>query len=94
MLPPQSWFFESCWAPVRGLSYLPVQLDFLSSGHLQSYVHQNGPIHISNNYSLFENHYAWSTIADYVWIDQPVYVVILSHLPNHSLTHLYQRCRI
>ncbi|KAF8551345.1 alpha/beta-hydrolase, partial [Imleria badia] len=33
---------------------------------------ENGPIHISNNYSLFENEYAWTTVADYVWIDQPV----------------------
>ncbi|KAG8220809.1 Alpha/Beta hydrolase protein [Butyriboletus roseoflavus] len=35
---------------------------------------ENGPIHISNDYSLFENQYAWTTVADYVWIDQPVYV--------------------
>lgn len=37
---------------------------------------QNGPIRISSNYSLFENQYAWSTVADYVWIDQPVYVAV------------------
>ncbi|KAG9312814.1 Alpha/Beta hydrolase protein [Chiua virens] len=33
---------------------------------------ENGPIQISNNYSLFENQYAWTNVADYVWIDQPV----------------------
>ena len=38
---------------------------------------QNGPLHILANYSLVENQYAWSTVADYVWIDQPVYVRIL-----------------
>ena len=37
---------------------------------------QNGPIHVSNDYSLFENHYAWTNVADYVWIDQPVYANI------------------
>ncbi|KIJ20687.1 hypothetical protein PAXINDRAFT_6480 [Paxillus involutus ATCC 200175] len=42
------------------------------SSSLVGLLFENGPIHISNNYSLFENHYAWSTIADYVWIDQPV----------------------
>lgn len=36
---------------------------------------QNGPIHISSDYSLFENQYAWTNVADYVWVDQPVYVV-------------------
>ena len=35
---------------------------------------QNGPIHLLSNYSLVENQYAWSNVADYVWLDQPVYV--------------------
>ncbi|KAF8142101.1 Alpha/Beta hydrolase protein, partial [Boletus edulis] len=33
---------------------------------------ENGPLHITSNYSVVENEYAWSTVADYVWIDQPV----------------------
>ena len=42
-----------------------------------SHLAQNGPIHISSNGSLFENPYAWTTVADYVWIDQPVYVAFI-----------------
>jgi carboxypeptidase C (cathepsin A) len=41
-----------------------------------SHLAQNGPIHISSNGSLFENPYTWTNVADYVWIDQPVYVVV------------------
>ncbi|OAX36451.1 alpha/beta-hydrolase [Rhizopogon vinicolor AM-OR11-026] len=33
---------------------------------------ENGPIQIQNDYSLIENQYGWSTVADYVWVDQPV----------------------
>ncbi|KAJ8597488.1 alpha/beta-hydrolase [Rhizopogon salebrosus TDB-379] len=33
---------------------------------------ENGPIHVQNDYSAFENEYAWTSVADYVWIDQPV----------------------
>ncbi|KAG6379586.1 hypothetical protein JVT61DRAFT_10091 [Boletus reticuloceps] len=33
---------------------------------------QNGPIRLLSNYSLVQNPYAWSNVADYVWIDQPV----------------------
>ncbi|KAF9244678.1 alpha beta-hydrolase [Melanogaster broomeanus] len=42
------------------------------SSSLVGLLFENGPIQVSNDYSLFENQYAWSTIADYVWIDQPV----------------------
>ncbi|KAH7910092.1 alpha beta-hydrolase [Hygrophoropsis aurantiaca] len=42
------------------------------SSSLVGFLFENGPLHVSNNYSLFENEYSWSTIADYVWIDQPV----------------------
>ncbi|KAH0834746.1 Alpha/Beta hydrolase protein [Lanmaoa asiatica] len=38
---------------------------------------ENGPISILNNYSAAENQYAWTNVADYVWIDQPVYVGVL-----------------
>ncbi|KZP30619.1 alpha beta-hydrolase [Athelia psychrophila] len=33
---------------------------------------ENGPIHINDDYSISANNYSWDTIADYVWIDQPV----------------------
>ncbi|KAF8433226.1 alpha/beta-hydrolase [Boletus edulis BED1] len=33
---------------------------------------ENGPIHILSDYSVVENQYAWSTVSDHVWIDQPV----------------------
>ncbi|EPQ51722.1 alpha/beta-hydrolase [Gloeophyllum trabeum ATCC 11539] len=33
---------------------------------------ENGPIHIANDYSAYANNYSWDTLADYVWIDQPV----------------------
>ncbi|KAG0699895.1 alpha beta-hydrolase [Suillus ampliporus] len=42
------------------------------SSSLVGLLFENGPIHVQNNYSLFENQYAWNTVADYVWIDQPV----------------------
>ncbi|KAG6374652.1 Alpha/Beta hydrolase protein [Boletus reticuloceps] len=45
---------------------------------------QNGPLHITSNYSVVENKYAWSTVADYVWIDQPVCVYILPFLKVDS----------
>jgi len=50
---------------------------------------QNGPIQILSNYSAVENQYAWSTVADYVWIDQPVYVDL--HLHDDLFTRWYQR---
>ncbi|KAH0834745.1 Alpha/Beta hydrolase protein [Lanmaoa asiatica] len=33
---------------------------------------ENGPISILNNYSAAKNRYAWTNVADYVWVDQPV----------------------
>jgi len=33
---------------------------------------ENGPLHVADDYSLFSNNFSWHTIADYVWIDQPV----------------------
>ncbi|TFK46525.1 alpha/beta-hydrolase [Heliocybe sulcata] len=33
---------------------------------------ENGPIHIAPDYSAYSNNYSWDTLADYVWIDQPV----------------------
>ncbi|KAN0088673.1 Alpha/Beta hydrolase fold [Tylopilus felleus] len=42
------------------------------SSSLVGLLFENGPIHISSDYSLFENQYAWTNVADYVWVDQPV----------------------
>lgn len=42
------------------------------SSSLVGLLFENGPIQVQNDYSLLENQYAWSTVADYVWIDQPV----------------------
>jgi len=53
-----------------------------------TYEPQNGPIQILGNYSAVENQYAWSTVADYVWIDQPVYVGL--HLHDGLFTRWYQ----
>jgi hypothetical protein len=38
-------------------------------------VRKNGPIQVQNDYSASENEYAWTSVADYVWIDQPVWVL-------------------
>ncbi|KZT07258.1 alpha/beta-hydrolase [Laetiporus sulphureus 93-53] len=35
-------------------------------------LYENGPIHLSPNYSVYENVYGWNRLADYFWIDQPV----------------------
>ena len=37
---------------------------------------QNGPLHVADNHSLYSNNFSWDKLADYVWIDQPVYVTI------------------
>lgn len=34
---------------------------------------QNGPIHIRPDFSAVSNNVSWDHLADYVWIDQPVY---------------------
>ncbi|RDX43821.1 alpha/beta-hydrolase [Lentinus brumalis] len=33
---------------------------------------ENGPIHIQPNGSWFQNNFSWNTLADTIWIDQPV----------------------
>ncbi len=33
---------------------------------------QNGPIHVLSNGSWVLNPYSWNTLADTVWMDQPV----------------------
>lgn len=33
---------------------------------------QNGPIHVLSNGSWVLNPFSWNTLADTIWIDQPV----------------------
>ncbi|KAH9951151.1 alpha/beta-hydrolase [Amylocystis lapponica] len=35
-------------------------------------IYENGPIHIAPDYSAYQNNYSWNSLADYIWIDQPV----------------------
>ncbi|KAI0083180.1 Alpha/Beta hydrolase protein [Irpex rosettiformis] len=42
------------------------------SSSLLGLLFENGPLHVSENYSLFANKFGWNTLADYVWVDQPV----------------------
>ncbi|KAI0791967.1 Alpha/Beta hydrolase protein [Abortiporus biennis] len=42
------------------------------SSSLAGLLFENGPIHIAPDYTVVENGFAWSQLADYVWIDQPV----------------------
>ncbi|KZT24766.1 alpha/beta-hydrolase [Neolentinus lepideus HHB14362 ss-1] len=42
------------------------------SSSLIGLLFENGPIHIGPDYSAYANNYSWNTLADYVWIDQPV----------------------
>jgi len=42
------------------------------SSSLYGLFFENGPIHITSNYSLVSNQFAWSNLADTIWIDQPV----------------------
>jgi hypothetical protein len=36
---------------------------------------QNGPIRIATNGTVSANKYSWDKVADYIWIDQPVFVL-------------------
>lgn len=33
---------------------------------------ENGPLHVAANYSIVSNPFSWSSLADTIWIDQPV----------------------
>ncbi|KAL4265511.1 Carboxypeptidase [Pleurotus pulmonarius] len=33
---------------------------------------ENGPIRINSDYTISQNNFSWSKVADYIWIDQPV----------------------
>jgi hypothetical protein len=46
---------------------------------------QNGPIHLQPNGSWFINQFSWNTLADTIWIDQPVgkypqFIYCVTHL--------------
>lgn len=34
---------------------------------------QNGPIQITPQYAATANKYSWDKLADFIWVDQPVY---------------------
>ncbi|KAI9568045.1 alpha beta-hydrolase [Boletus coccyginus] len=69
------WAFESSSGSFTANSSAPWGI-WLNGGpggsSLFGLLFENGPIQILSNYSAAENQYAWSTVADYVWIDQPV----------------------
>ncbi|KAF8119525.1 Alpha/Beta hydrolase protein [Boletus edulis] len=69
------WGFESSGGSFTDNSDKPWGI-WLNGGpgasSLAGLLFENGPIHILSNYSVVQNQYAWSTVADYVWIDQPV----------------------
>ncbi|KAI0333847.1 alpha/beta-hydrolase [Cubamyces sp. BRFM 1775] len=33
---------------------------------------ENGPVHINSDFSAQQNNFSWNTLADYIWVDQPV----------------------
>jgi len=33
---------------------------------------ENGPLHIAEDESIFQNNFSWNHLADYIWVDQPV----------------------
>ncbi|KAF8550322.1 alpha beta-hydrolase [Imleria badia] len=69
------WAFESSNGSFTANSNEPWGI-WLSGGpgasSLLGLLFEIGPLRVLANYSLVENQYAWSTVADYVWIDQPV----------------------
>lgn len=40
---------------------------------------QNGPLHVTNDYSIVQNNYSWNRLTDAFWIDQPGTVAIDKH---------------
>lgn len=61
--------------------------------HWHRHLHvKNGPIHVAGDYSISANNYSWDKLADYIWLDQPVYVFInscmqiqIEHIPTAEL---------
>ena len=50
-----------------------------SSGMI-AFMTENGPIHITPNYTLVRNQFAWNGEADVFWVDQPVGMRLLLFL--------------
>ncbi|KAH9849948.1 alpha/beta-hydrolase [Lenzites betulinus] len=42
------------------------------SSSLLGFLYENGPIRMQPNGALSPNNYSWDSLADYIWIDQPV----------------------
>ena len=47
---------------------------------------ENGPLHIAADGSLVPNNFSWDKLVDYVWVDQPVYVILRLKL-TCAMTH-------
>lgn len=58
------------------------------SSSLYGLFFENGPIHITSNYSLVSNQFAWSNLADTIWIDQPVGGGTPSYPDFYHLTYI------
>ncbi|KAH7885867.1 alpha beta-hydrolase [Phlebopus sp. FC_14] len=68
------WAFERSNGSLTSENYLSTYIPSYSPGSssLVGLLFENGPIQIRDDYSLAENEYAWTNVADFVWIDQPV----------------------
>ncbi len=49
---------------------------------------QNGPIHVQPNGSWVFNNFSWNSLADTIWIDQPVGKSICSSKKGTQGTHI------
>jgi len=38
--------------------------------------YQNGPLHITNTFSIVNNNFSWNTLADTFWVDQPGWAIL------------------
>ncbi|KAG9311823.1 Alpha/Beta hydrolase protein [Chiua virens] len=69
------WAFESSSGSFTEHNHEPWGI-WLNGGpgasSLVGLLFENGPIRIRSDYSVVENKYSWTNVADYVWIDQPV----------------------
>ncbi|KAH0834740.1 Alpha/Beta hydrolase protein [Lanmaoa asiatica] len=84
------WAFESSNGSLTTHSNEPWGIWLNGGPGMSSFVgllFENGPIQILNNYSATANQYAWTNVADYVWIDQPVYVESLGCQFSAKLMH-------
>ncbi|EIN06504.1 alpha/beta-hydrolase [Punctularia strigosozonata HHB-11173 SS5] len=42
------------------------------SSSFLGFMTENGPLHVTADYSIVENKYSWDKLADAIWVDQPV----------------------